>query len=522
MRRIPTSWHVRGVLILLTALLYATNLDRSPIYLNNDEAAFALQAHAIATTGRDVNGRLLPLYFQIHANVWYHPLIVYAMAAAFWVLPFAEWAARVPSVCVAILNVVLVHAIVRRLSGREVTAAVAAAVLMLTPAHFMHARLACDYIFPVPFALGWLYCLLRFLESSRRRWAIAAVAALGLGMYSYIAAIVLMPLLFLVTLLVLWARRYRDLRLTLLLGGVFATAVLPLVAWLIAHPEMYAGLAGRYRQYSVDVVGAPGGLVDPQMLRQRLEVYGLFFDPWFLFDVAESNVISSTYRSGVFLKGMAVFGFIGLIAIARARLREWRLVLLLLVLAPLPACLIVEPYAIDRALVMVGAGVLVSAAGIDWLWRIGRPGQLATAAVLVWMVWQFDAFHRDYLRDYPVRSAFWFNGNNRGAMQDVIRAAAGDPRREIYLADNIPFVQIYWNLYLRLSGREDLLTRTQYFNDATPIEEIPDGSILLTNAGDPIERQLLLRPDVHAVRYITEPDGARTFVRFEKTRSGLR
>jgi 4-amino-4-deoxy-L-arabinose transferase-like glycosyltransferase len=513
---------VRAALVVLTALLYASELDRSPIYLNNDEAAFALQAHTVVTTGRDVNGRVLPLYFQIHANVWYHPLIVYAMAAAFWVLPLAEWTARIPSVCVAALNVVLVHAIVGRLSAREATAAITAAVLVLTPAHFMHARLACDYIFPVPFVLGWLYCLLRFFESDRRAWAVAAVAALGAGMYSYIASVVLMPLLLVATMAVLWARGYRDVRLALLLSAVFVTAVVPIVAWLIAYPEMYAGLAGRYRDYSLDVVGAPGAVMNVETLRQRLEVYVRFFDPWFLFDVAESNVISSTYRTGVFLTATAIPIALGVFAAMRARTPEWRVVLLVLVLAPLPACLILEPYAIDRALVLVAAGVLIAGAGVEWLLRKGVRGQLAVAVLMAWMVWQFDGFHRDYLQGYPVRSAFWFNGNNRAAMQDVIRVAASDTRRAIYLADNIPFVQIYWRLYLRLAGREDLLARTQYFNQVTSLDNVPEGSILLTNAGDPIERALLQRDDVRAVRYITEPDGTRTFVRFERTRGAIR
>jgi hypothetical protein len=110
------TWLVRGGLVVITGLLYGAYLDRSPIYLNNDEAAFALQAHAIATTWHDTNGRLLPLYFQIHENVWYHPIIVYAVALGFAVLPFAEWSVRVPTIAVAILNVLLVHAIVRRLT----------------------------------------------------------------------------------------------------------------------------------------------------------------------------------------------------------------------------------------------------------------------------------------------------------------------------------------------------------------------------------------------------------------------
>jgi hypothetical protein len=55
-----------------------------------------------------------------------------------------------------------------------------------------------------------------------------------------------------------------------------------------------------------------------------------------------------------------------------------------------------------------------------------------------------------------------------------------------------------------------------FFGPTVDPDTIPPGSIVLTNAGDPIERTLLPRADMRAVRYITEPDGSRTFVRFEK------
>src|SRR5439155_16164920 len=66
--------------MLAAAVLYTVRLNGVPPSLSTDETAFALQAHAIATTAHDTNGRLLPLYFQMVENVWFHPALVYAMA----------------------------------------------------------------------------------------------------------------------------------------------------------------------------------------------------------------------------------------------------------------------------------------------------------------------------------------------------------------------------------------------------------------------------------------------------------
>jgi len=58
------------MLLLATGVLvvYATRLSYSPVYLHHDEVFFALQAHSIASTGRDVYGRFFPLYFQIERD----------------------------------------------------------------------------------------------------------------------------------------------------------------------------------------------------------------------------------------------------------------------------------------------------------------------------------------------------------------------------------------------------------------------------------------------------------------------
>lgn len=508
------SWLVVAALVAATAIIYGAYLDRSPIYLNNDEAAFALQGHSIATTARDTNGRWLPLYFQIRENVWYHPIIVYAMAATFTLLPFTEWAARVPTVIVAIANVLLVYAIGRRVFSRPATAAIASAMLILTPAHFMHGRLACDYLFPVMFVLLWLYCLLRFLETRTPAWIVGAVTALGLGVYSYIASVVMMPLYVVVTFAVLALSGQLTLRAGAVAAAIFGACLLPLAAWLYAYPEMYAGMAGRYRL--LDVFGRPASTFDTSVVIDRAGVLLRFFNPSFLFDVAESNVMSSTYTTGVFLKAVAGLMIIGTLELIRHRTLRHALVLVLFVTAPLAASLIIEPYAIDRALVLVPAGILVAAAGVDVLLRLRLVGIAAVSVLVAWQLWQFDGFYRDYLHEYRVRSAFWFNGNNRGAMQDLMAAAERQPSASLYLADNIPFVHIYWDLYVRMTKQEHLSARTMFFGPTVDPDTIPPGSIVLTNAGDPIERTLLPRADMRAVRYITEPDGSRTFVRFEK------
>ena len=53
--------------VLLAAsvfVLYAWRVADVPIYLCDAEVLFALNSQSIASTAHDVNGRLLPLWFQ--------------------------------------------------------------------------------------------------------------------------------------------------------------------------------------------------------------------------------------------------------------------------------------------------------------------------------------------------------------------------------------------------------------------------------------------------------------------------
>ena len=109
--------------MLAAAVLYTVRLNGVPPSLSTDETAFALQAHAIATTAHDTNGRLLPLYFQMVENVWFHPALVYAMAPVLGVLRPLPWVVRLPTVFVALCNILLVYAVAHRL-GVSLAAAV--------------------------------------------------------------------------------------------------------------------------------------------------------------------------------------------------------------------------------------------------------------------------------------------------------------------------------------------------------------------------------------------------------------
>ena len=403
-----------AAVLVAAAILYTARLNRVPPFLSTDETAFALQAHAIATTAHDENGRFLPLYFQVFGNVWFHPALVYCMAPVLAVVRPMPWAVRLPTIIVALCNIFLVFVLARRL-GTSFAAAVGASVLLvLTPAHLLHGRLACDYLLPVPCVLTWLILLVDANRSESSWRFFGAGCVLGLGLYTYIPSVVMMPVYLLLTYLGLLASGVRRIRPYMLVTAGFALLVLPLALYLVAMPEVYAAFVTRYGGTNVDldVLHHPRGVFSAHFIADRWPIYRSFFERSFLFEKAETHVMSSTYTTGVFLRAMKVLIPIGAYHILRNRRTPFTMLLLAVFLsAPLAASLVPEKYAIDRALVLVPTMVLIAAFGVDWLltprpWFISWPARALCLGLFVWMVVQFNDFYREYQFNYPIRAAF--------------------------------------------------------------------------------------------------------------------
>src|SRR5262249_409996 len=202
---------IAGALVLISALLYARRLEYAPPHIEIDEVLIAIDAHAIATTGRDLRGELLPLYSQTAEHSWYQPLVIYLTALALKFAPLSERIIRLPTVGIAIVDIVLMYLVARRLFRSEWLGVVAAGMLALSPGHFIHTRYGVDYVYPVPFILGWLLCLVIY-EERRQPWPLAAAGiVLGIGFYCYISSIVMMPLYFALTVgMLAWHRGRRP------------------------------------------------------------------------------------------------------------------------------------------------------------------------------------------------------------------------------------------------------------------------------------------------------------------------
>jgi 4-amino-4-deoxy-L-arabinose transferase-like glycosyltransferase len=475
-----------GVL-LFASFFYLRALDGVPVYIGWDEARFALQGHSIASTGRDLNGHRTPLFFHNtdplipnnSSQIWWQPVLIYLIAGVLRFAPLSEWSVRLPIAALAILNVALMYAIARRLFSNAWYAVLAALMLALTPAHLIFGRMASDYFCPLPFALLWLLCLLRCVQIDDPWLPAVTGFVLGIGLYSYIASWIVMPFYLAVTHAVLWLSR-KPFRAHAELALGFALPLLALVPWIWFHPDMPGG---TFRGYAVST---------RLNLAERVGLYWDYFNPSYLFFSGGSDPMWATRRAGVFALAVAVLLPCGIWNIWRRNSSITRTVLLVgFFFAPVPIILALPEapkYATARDLLAVPFGVLISVAGVEWLFADHKStGRIVAALLILSMPVQFASFARDYFADYQTRSGYRMDSAN---MRDVAAYVIASDRTArvpaVYLSKDLGTGKsVQWKFHLVKHQREDLWRRTQYFDvDTFNPSDVPSGSLLVLDMGN--------------------------------------
>jgi 4-amino-4-deoxy-L-arabinose transferase-like glycosyltransferase len=469
----------------------------------------------------------MPLYFQMRPigdNVWFQPSLVYFTALFLTILPVSEWAIRLPSAIVGTIDVVLVYFIAKRLFGAGRPALLAAALLALTPAHFIHSRIAMDYIYPVPFVLGWLLCLMIFLERGNLRLLFLATSLLGLGLYSYIASLIMMPVYLALTCLALALTARRPVQHYLVALAGFAWPLVFMAAWLANHPGTVGDTLSRYglgaeSEPTRAITGLPVSEMLSELRRSarlssltgRLTLYWYFFDPSYLFVTGGyANVLNSTRHVGVFLIPLLAAVPVGLWRLAVTKKTALTIIVLLgFATAPLAACLAVpEGYAIDRELELLPFTVLIATFGILHLSSASwRPWRRLGAGLMLAIPFHFAYFLFDYFGDYRLRSAFWFEWNRRGAIEEILLRDQEARVPAVYLSTtHIPYLEAYWRFYLLKYGRPDVVHRSVYYDARTlDIGTVPPGSLVLTARDDKATQAFVAKGALRQVAAIPEP-----------------
>ena len=491
------------------------------MYLARDEIGFGRQAYTFATTGKDLDGNSFPLFFGEPAyHVGRDPLLIYVTAALLKVFPLSDFIVRLPNALVGVLDIVLMFFVGRRIFKSDGLGLVAAVLLAITPAHFMHSRLAVSLLLPLPFTLLWLLCLSAFVDQEKTSALAAGGAWLGLAVYGYLASVLLMPVYLLCSVWVAWTATIRDTaRRIAVLAAAFVVPIVPLGIWELAHPTRFHEMIAIYHPYAPQFGPLQGlkEMLSYFSIGVRSAAYWTNISPQLLFFEGDASLVNSTRLAGVFLWPVAFLLFTGVYQILTAKRSRFSLVLLIgFLTAPLPQVLTVD-IGIRRSLVLVVFGVLIATYGVEFLLARTQRTLVRVAAVVVLLIlpFSFRNFYRDYNGDYQVRAAYWFGNNIRGMAEDLMTLRPSPS--PVYLSNKVPYLDDYWPYYANMHARQDLVSGTHYYTPDQINELAPASRALLVApaAGVPTPA-LLAQNGWEPVKTVTEPNGQPVFVIYEK------
>ena len=492
------------------AFLYYWRITGSPMYIAHDEAMFGVAAHEIAWHGRDVDGQHFPLMMPMSGVYWNMPAHVYFTALFVRLFGTTEAVIRTSSATASLLAVLLVYFFCRRVFRHRGFALLAAAVFALSPSYFIDSRQSTDHHYPAVAAGLWLLCLARYFDDPDREiWLGAAGLALGLGVYTYAASVLLMPIYVVATVLLLMRMRVRHVSAYAWLLAAAGVAALPFALFLLRTPGYIGDVAHMYGIYDSSRFNPLQGaheVLNWFSLGARADVYFSYLNPSPLFFSG-----APTHMVGFFLAPLMILLPAAVLYVARGD-AEWYawLAAVAFLATPLAAAIVDERGALQRVMllalfggVLVGYLVMrVSAEGRWWM-------RAATWLLVAWLPISFARFYVDYLRDYPQRSAIEFELNLRGALESAIDEARDQPV-DICLSRRMNrFTDWFWKFYLRKHGAEALASRTIYFDG--PVEArnrcVP-GAIVVSEIAscDQIAATRTLAP-----KKILEPGGNASF-----------
>jgi hypothetical protein len=218
----------------------------------------------------------------------------------------------------------------------------------------------------------------------------------------------------------------------------------------------------------------------------------------------------------VFLYPFALLIPIGLFRAATSRWSALSLVLLIgFFTAPLGPT-VVKEMMINRMLVLLPFTVLLATYAVEYFLTGGALRRAIGIGLLAAMPLQFAGFYRDYMGDYRLRTAVWFERNIRGMTEEIIAMDGTDRVPAVYLATrDIPWGRYQWPFYLLKYNRTDLMDRTVFFDpDTFDPAKVPAGAVVVTFAESALLPRLRASGLFDERRVIAEPTGEPSFIVF--------
>lgn len=472
-------------IFLAGLLLRFYGLANYPPSLNWDEVSHAYNAFSILHKGTDQWGQLPIFNFRAYGD-YPAALNLYFTASSIFFFGATDFAVRLPHALIGSLAILVVFAAAYCWRRDAKLALLAALFMALDPWALFPSRA----VFQSNWAVFFLSLGLAFYF---RKKLFSALVFWGISLYAYHNTRIFVPLLVLPLLPQIKSQQRLLLPLLLLFLPVLVALLSPAArarsSWVgLLDAGSVSGIEAARNQSKL-----PGIL--PRLIYNRpvyiisetAKHYVGYFSPQFLFFQGGTQYQFSQPGFGVLSPASLPFFYFGLVLLV---LRRQKFLLYWLLLAPLPAAITRDNYAVIRATTMLPAVFLVAAYGLSAALKKANWVMIPFAIVLYFFVEQYIAA---YLVAYPKKySQSWQYGyrqviesaNPKAYSQIIITKKYGEPHEYVLWYKQLLQPQVVWDYHANWYW-VDGVNNYRFVNDwdmASVVSHLGHGKYLLVGS----------------------------------------
>ncbi|MDO8341226.1 MAG: glycosyltransferase family 39 protein [Candidatus Woesebacteria bacterium] len=434
------------LIFCLSLIIFSYKIGTVPSGLTIDEASFGYNAVLLSRTGRDENGRFLPVFIlSINKTDWRQPITQYFITSFFKIFSPSVFTLRFTSAIIGAISVSLIYLI----GGIW-----ASILLIFTPVFFMHTHLGLDNIMPVPFILVWLICLLNYSKNKNIKNLIIAGITIGISIFSYKGIRVFIPVWLLTSTIYIFLQGKMKAVFIYLLSALPFFVIIPYLEF------QYAGAVLNNTKLDFS---------EPFRFVYR---FLSNFDFSFLFGKGDDMLIHSTGLHGALLLMSLPLFIIGLLKSWKKNI-FYKFLIISIFLGPILFGFFGLIHRASKMISLVPFYCLISAFGAKWLYK-EKKSIFILLSVLI--LFNFSSFLGYYWFKYGPSTEYLFYGMTAGQEYKTLKEISTN-------LDLKPFVDSVITSDNFSSG--DFM-RSIYFTKMPDlwngnIKDLPKGSVLMTD-----------------------------------------
>jgi 4-amino-4-deoxy-L-arabinose transferase-like glycosyltransferase len=369
------------IICIIALGLRLWKLSITPWGFHVDELDAGYVGRYIWLHGKDIFGHSWPLYFNKFGD--YRPTaIFYLSGLSTFIFGINEFAVRFPAALFGAITVIPFFYLVKYVSGKNIPAFIAAALLAISPWHIVLSRATSEPVVGLFFFITGLGFYLRGLEWKTLKPVMTGVFFLICSYFCYHLFRLVVPLILIPPLFWKSPAAKNHIRATLICTGFFALSAVFLFSSggsgrlsqvaFFRNPSLnntFMSLAygdGANHVTTVKIFHNKPVVYAREFMTQYLS----YFSPQFLFLNGGAPERYTVPYQGLFYLILAPFFLLGLVTLIKIQIptRMKYFILFLLFITPLPAALTFDDAPnVHRSLTLILPLIILMAFGIDYL-----------------------------------------------------------------------------------------------------------------------------------------------------------